>query len=342
MKKSILNGLTILIVIILLLSVSTSTYAISKEEKEENKQLEMIHYNMETREETIVHLPSADEILAEVKSETKSRGNGNSRQITIDENGGKIAPYIATTEDLIMPTDIIGEENRVKVPDTTQYPYKTICLLIINYPKEIGCMGTGVLIGKKTLLTVAHNLYNKDKGGYATSIAVYPATYGTTDPYGSTAISNFYVSSAYRNATDEDKSGLLDDWAIAELYDEIGSKVGAVMGVSYSEDYSFLVDEHMMVTISGYPKDGIESSGTGFKEYYMYTDRDYVVYVDGGNFLCNADGESGQSGSPVYENPQYCIGVFMGGHKKTTNICAAITKERFAIIVAWMKQFGEL
>ncbi len=73
-------------------------------------------------------------------------------------------------------TGIIGEDNRVRVPDTLVTPFRHICRLTIiiqdpdNRDHQFYFHGTGVMITPKNVLTAAHNLYDWIVGSKGTRV----------------------------------------------------------------------------------------------------------------------------------------------------------------------------
>lgn len=83
----------------------------------------------------------------------------------------------------ILTYSVIGIDDRIRVNDTTSYPYSAIVHVATQYNNgEIyGC--TGALINKDTVLTAGHCIYNKEIGGWATNVIVTPCRNGGQAPY---------------------------------------------------------------------------------------------------------------------------------------------------------------
>ncbi|MEB2589473.1 serine protease [Bacillus cereus] len=66
----------------------------------------------------------------------------------------------------ILTYSVIGIDDRIRVNDTTSYPYSAVVHIATQYNSgEIyGC--TGALISKDTVLTAGHCIYNKEIGGW--------------------------------------------------------------------------------------------------------------------------------------------------------------------------------
>ena len=88
---------------------------------------------------------------------------------------------------------IIGTDDRVRIPDTKQKPFRWICSLLITTKDNKRFVGTGFYIGNRTIATAGHCLYMRDHGGWAKSIEVAPARNSSDLPYGS------FVSTKFRS-----------------------------------------------------------------------------------------------------------------------------------------------
>lgn len=83
----------------------------------------------------------------------------------------------------ILTYSVIGRDDRIRVNDTTSYPYSAIVHVATQYNsgETYGC--TGALISKDTVLTAGHCIYNKEIGGWATNVIVTPGRNGNQVPY---------------------------------------------------------------------------------------------------------------------------------------------------------------
>lgn len=86
-------------------------------------------------------------------------------------------------------------EGRIPVNNSTTYPFRAICRLIITANDNTRWYGTGFLIAPRTVITAGHCVYLHEHGGWARSIEVIPALSKDSRPYGS-AVSRIFKSNA--------------------------------------------------------------------------------------------------------------------------------------------------
>ena len=80
---------------------------------------------------------------------------------------------------------IIGRDDRVRITNTTNNPWRRICALKIHFPSGRVYRGTGFFIGPRAVATAGHCVYLHGQGGWATKIEVIPGCNGTARPFGS-------------------------------------------------------------------------------------------------------------------------------------------------------------
>ena len=330
MKKKMIKILTLILVANLL--IYTSVMAYSNYNETQQFQNTITYFDMETREMVTEEIPTLEQIMIEKNRSNLSSTISSNLNITIDENGGRIEPYIANPIAEVEPNIIIGGDNRTPVTNTTVYPYKTVCYLEVTFPDGTTSLyGTGVLVYKDVVLTAGHVVYQPKHGGYATKVAVFPGRAGGpgvqgSEPYLYTTVQNLYVDPQYVS-----NQSAYYDWAMMKTYDPIGNYVGAWMGIAYSGDYSFFVNDGLSVSIVGYPEDK--------GKYYQYYSRDRVAYAENRFMAYYTDSFRGQSGSPVYEQDQYVVAIHHGdwpNSQPALNLGVNINQSRFSLIVSWM------
>lgn len=205
---------------------------------------------------------------------------------------------------------IIGIDDRYPVVDTTVAPYQSVVMLRSTFSERIN-YGTGVVVGKDTILTAAHNVYDADKGTWASSVIAYPAKSGATEPYGSYEASDYYMFRAYQT-----NGGLADsDMAVIKIKNPLPAFIDHLVpmtGVNVGES----------VQMPGYPYRFVGM---------MYTMFAPVTIVESNLMAYTVDTESGQSGSPVLNSQNQIVGIHILGNTDY-NIARRITDEVLTMI----------
>lgn len=207
---------------------------------------------------------------------------------------------------------IIGTDDRYQVVDTTATPYQSVVMLRSVFSGTI-IYGTGVVIGKDTILTAAHNVYDVSKGVWASSIVAYPAKSGTTEPYGSYEADDYYMFRAYQTNSGAAES----DIAVIKLKTPLDSSIGyliPVTGVSVGES----------VQVPGYPN----PINRGYQMYTMFAP---VTIVESDLIAYTVDTEGGQSGSPILNSRNQIVGIHILG-STDYNIARRITDDVLELI----------
>ncbi|WP_225891024.1 trypsin-like serine peptidase [Streptomyces dioscori] len=187
-----------------------------------------------------------------------------------------------------LPETVHGPDDRVQITDTSVYPWRVHCYLLITTRDNVRYQGTGWLIGPHTIATAGHVVYIKGSGvaardGWAQSIQVMPGRNGASLPFGSITCTNFRSVTGWTDNGDENF-----DYGAIITPSDIGSTVGW-FGFGVWSDSDLLKTTG---NIAGYPGD--KAAGT---LWYAARGIDSVaarkVYYD-------IDTAGGQSGSSVY------------------------------------------
>jgi glutamyl endopeptidase len=196
---------------------------------------------------------------------------------------------------------IIGVDNRVRVHATTVYPWRAICALKITARNGRKYIGTGWMVGPRTVITAGHCVYLHSEGGWASSIEVIPGRNDGSSPYGSASSGNLRSTTGWVNNRDRN----FDYGAIILPENKkLGNTVG-FFGIAVRPD-AFLMASAL--NLSGYPGDK-----GGNQQWYM---AQRPTNVSNTVITYNIDTFGGQSGAPVwvYQNGQrYCVGIHTNG-----------------------------
>ncbi|MBE7173290.1 MAG: trypsin-like serine protease [Williamsia sp.] len=232
---------------------------------------------------------------------------------------------------------IIKEDTRLLRRDTSIAPFRYICRIIIRFPdgRREG-VGTGFLIGRYTVLTAGHVIWDEAANGpFATGrIKVIPGLNGTQKPFGEYAVSSTIMSHASFSKSD---FVTFKDYAIVHLSAPAGDKAGHFntkvsridpVGSSILSKSLPLPAGTLTVNLSGYPAD---KGGKLQYSSYNYTKaledkRKIITYLN--------DMYPGHSGSPIWvkRSPdmggRVIVGINVGFYNDSSrNIGVLITDE---------------
>ena len=218
-----------------------------------------------------------------------------------------------------------GPDNRVKINNTSVYPWRVHASLLITAADNSQWIGTGWFIGPHTLITAGHVVYIKNSGvpgrdGWVKRIQVMPGRNGSTLPYGSVTSTSFRSVTGWTSSGDQNY-----DYGAILLPNNLGNTVGWFgFGVYSDADLKASV-----ANISGYPGD--KPSGT------QWYDARRVDSVGPRKVYYDIDTFGGQSGSAAYRiinGGRYGVAVHAYGGA-TTNSGTRITSPVFNNLVAW-------
>ncbi len=223
---------------------------------------------------------------------------------------------------------VIDEDNRIRITNTTTYPWNCLCALRITAIDGRRWIGTGWLAGARTVITAGHCVFIHDHGGWAESIEVIPACDGSYRPYGSciTFSSNFSSIAGWV----ERRNDFSDYGAITlpENY-SYGNQLGFLNYIDLDE--SLL--ENLTCTVSGYPADKTPLLS-------QWSDQWRVEAITDRTINYNIDTAGGQSGAPVWfvnSGKPYVIGIHTTG-SIAGNSAVRITGPIYNTINNWVSE----
>jgi len=240
-------------------------------------------------------------------------------------NQEELVRNIENKNDEIRSLEVIDEDNRILITKTNLWPHSVCCKLSIEFPYHEYRIGSGILIGKRHVLTAGHNIFEVLGDNYpewAKSINVDPALNGLNNkPFNRTCNAiKCYTFSNWKDSQDPNY-----DIGIIILDYDIGLETGYT-GIASTNNTDILKD---IVYISGYPYN-LERNLDG---NHMLSHADKIQHVARNTFQYNIDTDRGQSGSGIVLmcndlNSLKVIGV----HSKTNyseNYGVRITNEKF-------------
>lgn len=218
---------------------------------------------------------------------------------------------------------VLGDDDRQAVSDVTDSPWRHICALRINTKSGRRYVGTGWLIGMRTVMTAGHCVYMHDEGGWAESIEVIPALNGTDRPYGTFISSEFHAVDGWTSERNSDF-----DYGAILLNEPIGQDAGWFAFSALGESALLSTDAN----ISGYPQDRDHATRQYFHARKIVRASERRIYYE-------IDTYGGQSGSPIWllvGDKRVAVGVHTNG-SSTSNSGTLINSEVFNNMKLWKK-----
>lgn len=196
---------------------------------------------------------------------------------------------------------IFGTDNRRPVGNTSASPWCQVGRVVSDYGYEMA-LGTGALIGNKTVLTAAHVIYDPLMGA-PSHIYFIPAANGTYQPYGVIKSVSSYVPEEYKQGNQDYDLGLI------VLDTEIGRQTG-FFPLAMEPDSYF---SNQPLQSAGYPMDISDGSE-------MFSVNGDSIGVEGVMLLHQITTEDGQSGAPLWflsSGVPTIVGVNVGAEQST-------------------------
>jgi glutamyl endopeptidase len=217
---------------------------------------------------------------------------------------------------------VIPPDDRVQITDTTVVPWRWICALRITAANGSQFIGTGWLVGPRTVITAGHCVFMHAQGGWARQIEVVPGRNGASRPFGSCTATSFRSVSGWTAGHDRDFDyGAILLPSTCRPGDQLG-----FFGFAALNDAELL---NLSLNLSGYPGD--KPAGT---QWFMAR---RATSVTARTIVYNIDTAGGQSGAPVWRlsgGVRHAVGIHTNG-SLLGNSATRIVPDVAANIAAW-------
>lgn len=239
--------------------------------------------------------------------------------------GSPVARAIARNPESVMEV-VIGDDDRLQVGQTNEYPWRCICSLLITALDGTSWIGTAWLVAPRLLLTAGHCVYMHNQGGWAQQIEVIPGRNGSDRPFGSCIATDYRSVNGWINNRDRNY-----DYAAILLPEtcRYGDQLGW-FGYAVKSDDEL---KSFVTNLSGYPGD--KPSGTQWFHSHALKDVDEWVLI------YETDSAGGQSGAPVWvqtaDGVRYGVGIHTNGDL-AGNSATRINQDVFNNISSWVAE----
>jgi len=214
------------------------------------------------------------------------------------ENEFPIKALIKYEESMILTYENRTEDDRKRVEDSTEFPFRPIGALISKQKDGNYYLGTGVLIAPNYVLTVAHNPF--DENYRAPEFYFLPGINGTKTNFKYSKGSEFFIFDSY------EKDELGPDIAIMKLEQPLGDYYGYFDIKELEKEKDF---QQKRLLFYGYPGDKYKEANFSYELWGQPLDSFKIIGEDNNEDLSKqtknlefpCDSYSGMSGSPIFE-----------------------------------------
>lgn len=217
---------------------------------------------------------------------------------------------------------IVGQDDRLRIPNSSEYPFSCICSLEITAANNREFVGTGWLIKDNLVVTAGHCVFMHRQGGWAKQVRVFPGRNGQR-------ITKQHMASQLHTVVGwKDEMDTRYDYGCIRLTDPVvdGGEMGfRVLGTTELE--------RKPLHVIGYPIDRsftmcgqVRCLATAYERILVY---DLDIY-------------GGYSGAPTFiveDNKIYAVGIHTSGDL-SGNLATRIEAAVFDNLVAWKKETG--
>ena len=217
---------------------------------------------------------------------------------------------------------IVDIDDRVRITQTTQIPWRRISALRIQFPSGATYRGTGFLIGPRAVATAGHCVYLHNQGGWARKVTVIPGCNGASTPYGQAESSSLRSVSGWVTSRKPES-----DYGCVML--PAGTFGGHNLGSFGFAAFDSAALLAQAAVLSGYPGDKPFAELWGASRFIKTVTAKTLIY--------NTASMGGQSGAPVYikrNGQRYVVGIHNYG-ATTGNSATRVTKPVYDRLRAW-------
>ena len=249
-----------------------------------------------------------------VRREAAGNGNGGLEAVGFDE--AAVAEYIHQLE------VVIGTDDRVQITNTRVVPWRRIVHLMITAGNGRKFLGSGALVGPRTIITAAHCVYMHSQGGFVREIQCSPGRNGDQKPYGTTNGSRVWTVRGWTVHRNPDC-----DYAAIILPRPVSQQDPGWFGFANLNDIELMSSR---LNMSGYPGD----KPLGTQWFHGRVARS----VSARRIFYDIDSMGGQSGSPVWlrrpDGKRYMVGIHTTG-SPTGNSAVRINQQVMQNLRNW-------
>jgi len=234
----------------------------------------------------------------------------------------------------LMPFNVIGDDDRTEIEDTSDFPNRSICFLRITFADGSTGTGTGWLVAPRTVISAGHCVFDHPTGGRVISVEVTPgASRKNPAPFGSYLCTQVACSEAWQKDGWKLNQPDVHDHDYGAIFLNEDSRVGELLGYFGYQDIQTEILQSRPFCLCGYPSDKPEHS-----QWYHVRN---LSGVNERNLSYEIDTYFGQSGAPVWyvgkDGNRFVIGVHNAGSSRA-NFATRLNDPVFQQIKTWRAQ----
>jgi V8-like Glu-specific endopeptidase len=197
---------------------------------------------------------------------------------------------------------ILGQDERVRILDTDQDPWRMICQLSIH-GEDGSAVGTGWFAGPRTIITAGHCVFDAQIGGWPQRIVVRAGLDREEQPFADLEATRFSTTRRWHEDRDPDY-----DYGAIHLGPEADAVTSQTGWFSIAAFNDAALDEQR-INVSGYPGDKGGPPSDAFWATEQWFHAKQIVRVTPRRLFYDVDTIGGQSGAPAWidEDGSPCV-----------------------------------